>query len=89
MGSFQFEKKGSRYLIEVNRRGIFVSMNGSAAAYATAEEVPGYGWAYYISRDAIRQFFTDAGITPQDVMIVHPTAEEAYRLRAAAGGGKL
>ncbi|MNC54104.1 hypothetical protein D3C75_1035690 [compost metagenome] len=85
MGGFQFEKNGNGFMVEINRKGIFVSMNGSAAAYATAEEMPRHGWAYYISKDAIKQFFADAGIAPQDVIIVHPTAEEAYRLRAAAG----
>lgn len=86
MENLQFEKNGNHYRVEINRRGIFVSMNGSAAAYATAEEMPRHGWAYYISKDAVKQFFTDVGIAAQDVIIVHPTAEEAYRLRAE---GKL
>lgn len=86
MEYLQFEKNGNHYRVEINWRGIFVSMNGSAAAYATAEEMPRHGWAYYISKDAVKQFFTDVGIAAQDVIIVHPTAEEAYRLRAE---GKL
>lgn len=81
MHKIVFEKNGSAYSVEVTSTGIFTSINGGVPAYTSIENVPRHGWVYYIPKDAIKQFFDEIGIAQQDIIIIHPSAEEALELK--------